>query len=1069
MKYRSEKAGKEKKKNGLLLAALGSVCFLAAFMIVMAFQLHKTEKDNVEKAELQEEEAVLVKEAGAVRTEDKAADTTARAGKKTTLRIVEVIPHQICSVFPYMMEWGSVEGYNENTAIGYDGVRYLATHGNGNGYENGGKALQYGLVKEGTSKDYLDSYNEYNEKFENPIGENWKRMTGWWKETDASRNITGVNGYFEYVGNGKGLYNINLSENYVIKASNGNKNGIRYRVMARERKGSESPKGEWSVADPQYFWAEDYGKTGLGYPTSNIRSKTGYDYDVIFSAGTNADGKGYSVYSVKGEESTQSQNDRYEYEAVWTGDSTREWAGGYRYKKEGNYKATVEAVKEITDDAHTAAKAVQDGFSYVWVSLADGSKKFQKADGNGYYRLLDESSDVLSRGCFVYKLTFVNVAAGKGDYVLNPAAVKSLIATDSTASESVFKTLKFEYVGSKKGTYDVVFIYTGTDARGKIIYNSKINKVTDGDGRYALTSTASDEDTLYVKGKGDYSKTVTRIDCAGIDFYNADLGGWSAPVTGYWNDAGDNVIPGLTMGCSKYDIYSYDSSADKGAWVFHTVSSDEKNGYTTLEELTKIRNNPKVGDRIYVYQQNRKYRCYMRTGIKSTEWFKLLMYLSNADDTAGLAAADYEAGMDPMAIVEKYKDTIEDFDRTYQIEIVQRTPGQLTASEVENADLLYFSRRISLVGMSVDTWNQIASKYKTVSPYYQNEPDYSDDLSVSALMAIYKSCLYDQTTALLFDAGSFIKYGGNGTNINTNLGKMYLLANLFEDPADFSRFIEGYPSYNEDYSTINPTSGSVTYYEQNAGGIGVLYNLGRKKLNSNPMVSDGGDELPGVTTDAWDHKYFRVVKIYGETGSYVWKLDPKYDNGHGEYGYRWDYSSWANYRGKDVDGDRTWYIPEDMRNLFLKFGDVRNIWSILHNKKSRRSSEPVVVVTNADGNNISALENIEPLYYFYVDDYSELADFDVKFKVNWKPEEVTEPLALSTLVVEREGGGQIFAEGSPAYGTEYTCNVAGDFMKDGVLDETVDSRTYVITATDEKGNSDSARVIVIARKSFMPN
>ena len=42
-------------------------------------------------------------------------------------------------------------------------------------------------------------------------------------------------------------------------------------------------------------------------------------------------------------------------------------------------------------------------------------------------------------------------------------------------------------------------------------------------------------------------------------------------------------------------------------------------------------------------------------------------------------------------------------------------------------------------------------------------------------------------------------------------------------------------------------------------------------------------------------------------------------------------------------------------------------------------------------------------------------------------------------------------------------------MKDGVLDETVDSRTYVITATDEKGNSDSARVIVIARKSFMLN
>lgn len=1066
MKYRSEETGKEKKKNGLLLAALGSVCFLAVFMGVLLWQMHSTEKTEAETAKLEEEEPVLVKEAGAVRTEEKAADTTtARAGKKTTIRIIEVIPHQICSVFPYMVEWGSVEGYDENTPIGYEGVRYLATHGNGNGYETS-SALQYGLIREGMAKDYLPSYNE---TFMDPSSGNWSRMTGWWKETDANRNITGVNGYFEYVGDAKGLYNINLSEDYVIKASNGNKNGIRYRVMARERKGSESPKGEWKVADPQYFWAEDYGRTSLSYPTSDIKTKTGYDYDVIFSVGTGTDGKGYSVYSVKGEESTQSQDDRYEYEAVWTGDSTREWTGGYRYKKEGNYKAAAADAKAITKDSYTAADAIQDGFSYVWVSLADGSKKFQKADGNGYYRLLDESSDVLSSGCYVYKLTFSKVTAGKGDYVLNPSAVKSLIAADSTTAGNVFKTLQFEYAGAKKGTYDVVFIYAGSGTGNETLYTSKINKVTDGDGRYALTSTAANEDKLYVEGTGDYSKTITRIDCAGIDFtsFQNSWGGIEYTPDGYWNDT--NNIPGLTMGCSKYNIYAYGAGTDRGGWVFHTVSSDEKNGYTTLEELISIRNSPKVGDRIYVYQQNRKYRCYMCTGIKSTEWFKLLMYLSNDDDTAGLAAADYAAGMDPLKIVEKYKDRIEDFDRTYQIEIEQKTPGQLTADDVENADLLYFSRRISLVGMSVDTWNKIASNYKTVSPYYQSDPDYSDDLSVSALMAIYKNCLYDQTTALLFDANSFVKYGGDGSHVDTNLGKMYMLTNLFRDPMNFSYFMEGYQEYDDDYTMIHQ-NGSLTYYEQQVNGVGTLYNLGRIKIDSNPNVSDGGDELPGTTTDVWSKTYFRVVSIYPDYDSYQWKLDPQYADGYGKFGDHWGYSSWENFRGEDVNGDRTWYIPEDMRDLFMQNGKVRNIWSILHSRKSKRSSEPVVVVTNADGNNISMLENIEPLYYFYVDDYSDTADFDVTFKVNWKPEEITDPLSLTLLVMEREEGGQLFAEGVPSYQTEYTCNVAGDFLNaDGTLNETVTSRTYIITATDEKGNTDSARVIVIVRKSFMLN
>ena len=48
VKYRSEKTGKEKKKNGLLLAALGSVCFLIVFMGALLWQMHSTEKMKAE-------------------------------------------------------------------------------------------------------------------------------------------------------------------------------------------------------------------------------------------------------------------------------------------------------------------------------------------------------------------------------------------------------------------------------------------------------------------------------------------------------------------------------------------------------------------------------------------------------------------------------------------------------------------------------------------------------------------------------------------------------------------------------------------------------------------------------------------------------------------------------------------------------------------------------------------------------------------------------------------------------------------------------------------------------------
>lgn len=1082
------------------MAAIGSVCLMVVCMAVLIFVSHRTdstgEEQTAEAATEQTAETTdgkITKEAGAVLAEEAAATNgTSGSGKKAKLKIIEVIPHDICSVFPYMFEWGSKEGYDENTPIGYDGVRYLAS-GNSFNYKN----LQYILVRNGETRECLENYS--NVEFIN--GDNWQGSTNWWKETDFDTNITNVNGYFEYVGVGNGLYTINLDQLVDLDAkttesSSDDTYGIRYHVMARERKGSESPKGEWEVSDPQYYWAKDYAQTE-SYPTSTqISAKTDFNYDLKFTYSNQIDDADdgdetsdaamtspYRVFGVSRKSTESTTENRYEYEAVWNVDE--KWTSGYSYQKGGNYSASVDGDTTInskasaSDAVASAEAAVEQGYTYVWVLSTNPSKPVQYRGNNnkGYFRLIDISEDKLGDGCYVYKLSFEHKGVSKGNYILNPSAVMTIVNNKSTDSDS-YKNLYFEYAGSNKGNYDVVFLY-GDDTLSGVTYTAEINRVIDGEGRYALTSTAN-KNKLYVEatnGRGDYSKTVTKIDAAGIDYKKVTYTTtWGTTTTqdienGCWNEMNDNTyLAGVSLGCSRWN--KWDTDLERGAWVFHTVSSDENNGYTTIEEIKNYAEGKlSSGSRIYVYNQNRKYRMYMRTGVKNTEWFKLLMYLGS--DGKGIAADDFAAvttSSDQTEQIEKillkYKKEIEEFDRSYEVQIIQKTPSQLTPSDVEEADLLYFSANVGMTGLNPEQWNKIAalsgSKAEPFTGILNREYAQGDDISVDTMMAIYKNCIYEYTatTALLLDSLTFTNY----TDLNSNLSKMYLMANLFNNSNGFAHFIPGYEEYNEEYSTINE-NGSVTVYKQYIQSLGDRYNLGRKYLTG----SLKGENIDGVTYDQWDIFYFWIVELVeDENGNYT--QAPDYDNGHGKFGWDWSTSNWANYNQLPVDDNvRTWYI-ESSGAVFQDQSLVENVWKILHNKKSSRNSEPVVVVTNADGDNVSQLSSVSTTYYFYVDDYSTESDFDVIYKVNWIPETVTDPRALTSVVVTRDDGTTLQSQESPAYEQEYTFNAAGDFLDaNGLLREDVTSRTYLITATDEKGNSDTATVIFIARETFMLN
>lgn len=233
MKEKNMKPKGQKQENKILYVALGCVLFVACLCIFAGVFLHFSNKkdaaDDLESAEV----TALEKEAGAVSAKENAtriflnqpAPAAAEGDRREVIRIVEVIPHEACSIFPYLIEWGSKEEYDKNTPLGYDGIRYMASSMTGNtqfNSYNGIYSYSDGGVTSPTLTDYSVNLTTKNSSNGSDL---------WWREVEIDSNIT-ASGYFEYVGNNKGLYSINLNPDNIIKAENTTDHGIRYRVKA---------------------------------------------------------------------------------------------------------------------------------------------------------------------------------------------------------------------------------------------------------------------------------------------------------------------------------------------------------------------------------------------------------------------------------------------------------------------------------------------------------------------------------------------------------------------------------------------------------------------------------------------------------------------------------------------------------------------------------------------------------------------------------------------------------------------------------------------------------------------
>lgn len=1057
MKEKNMKRKGQKQENKILYVALGCVLFVACLCIFAGVFLHFSNKkdaaDDLESAEV----TALEKEAGAVSAKENAtriflnqpAPAAAEGDRREVIRIVEIIPHEVCSMFPYLIEWGSKEEYDRQVPIGYEGILYMSADsglaqfgGNGNNSQ-GEYSLDKSSIKEYTLRDYnVEFQSAYN-----------KEGAKWWRETDTSK-ILESNGYFEYVGEGKGLYNINLDDLVDESKAGSDDHGIRYKIQAMERKGTEEPKGEWQVNEPAYFWAKS--TSGSGYPTMDVKRTTGYNYDLKFEvAGADDTEYKYRVQSFD-VKSTPALEDgkEYDYQAKLKDGVT--WTDGYVYWPDGNYTVDDTAtVRYIVTESDLSNLSVLSG---KYIRIEDDKKSDGMSDyPSGYFRLFNQVTDAekLKVGDQLYGLAFKATEPGKGMYVLSPAAVNNSVNKEK---------IEFSYVKNGKGTCAVTFIYAGAGPYSETVYRAEITQVTDGEGAYALTSKADESKELYIKidgTAGDYSKVVTRIDCANVDYADNTFFGYNSANDSY------SDCPGLRMGV---DLYNYSVDKEKGAWVFHSVSSDEENGITKIEE---VKNGIK---KIYVYNQKRYERYYARHGFKNNEWFKLLIYLSDSTKTKSLAEDDYKAGKSGQEIVEKYRDELNEFNSRYRIEIIQRTPSQVTADEIDNADLIYLTDQEGVYGIGAK-WNDLNTYLGgTLRPLDTDISSlrFTDDLSDDALLAIYRNCLYHKdgetpTTALIVGNMNHIwEKESSADYAYTNMGKLSFMLDIFYDPADFANFIGGYEENSEHqnneegYSTVLSNADVSVYPNGNNGDV---YNQGIKNYEKHSQKYN--EDITPVTYDAWYYKYFMVYNLIDQ-GTWIEVSQTS------KYSYR---SLNGGFRGnstyqKPVEDGWTWFVPNTSGDAFKSFGQMNNIWKIMHQRTSKKNSTPKVIVTNADYTKEPDLQNGAVEYYFYADEFMLGSPDALKiiYKAMWTPEEVTDPNALSSLVVKRAATGDVIqSQESPAYETEYTCDVRGDFVDaEGGWNGTR-MMQYLITATDEKGKGDTVSVFVIFRDSFMLN
>lgn len=1046
------KQSSEKKKNIWKYLAAGSVSLLALLsvitVILLKFDFQEAGKEMPEAADqlAAKTEAVLNEEKAATRLFlNQPAPEPEEGDNREVFRIIEVIPHDACSIFPYLVDWKTEEGYDKNTPLGYDGILVTAQFTGGE-YNSGfnmfsdpdvaaSQSRPFTYVEEKFKKEYFENLEDYNTEFAGVYDTN--RGGRWFRKTEnefQQELVEEPYGYFEYVGEGKGLYYVNTNLIAGEKDEWGNilnYEGIHFEIQAVPREGSDPPGGYMYACDPAYYWSMDsQSDSKPQYKGQDVLGLTGYNYDLSF---TLSDAGEYAVdkitYGATGGKG-------YDYELRLTESAIEGWQGGFYFQKGGNYQAV-------------SFEKAADG-DYVRFADSKNSDGLEKANAGlsaGYFLLDKEKSYTNVQR---YNVTFQAAGENTGYYMVG--------APDSWTGKDYY----FDYVGNGAGSYKVSFLYS-PDA--EVTYKESIAKVTNGQGSYALatTSTSGDGKPVYseaaVEGAVyDYAEVVTYIDAlAGYQYTG---------LYDYYNYGGRK---GVTNGFDGY------TSSEVGGWVFVSLEKAEDMEQTFLRDIhtDSAGQNSNTdqfftpGDRIYVYGQKRPYRFYCRDGLQNNEWFKLLCYASNPLDsnkpyTEMIDGVGYDFSKTAQDNLnnEITRQILDAFDGQYRIEIVQMTPERLTPEDVKSADLIYISNQEGINGMSKN-WNTISDlisdedltkcDWNTVCSFTDEQ-----DLRSDTLMTLYDECIYERNRALIVCHSVIFDDDG----INRNLTKLYYMMNFFDEALNWAYFMpDMYPDVaREEFSRIRiPDYYETATVDICAGGEFGLFNSVFEEDEDDEEDDTEEDEYPKYNLESWLVDYFQVLTYIYNPSTNDYSREPVQG-----FEFQYDIAYWAN---KVQEGETKLTIAYYIDPMFMDAAQKDNIWKILRNRRIDNSMI-VVEVTNGEMTGETV-----PRRVIYADEFDP-ESFDIQYKVLILGT-AKNPSSLQDITLTFEDGSQAGKGAVLEYNTENTNNVRHGFTVDGSsggsLNPSVTMRKVTITATDSNGKTGSAEVYVVVREAFMLN
>ncbi len=1014
-----------------MLAALAAAFFLVS-------QVGEKTKDTMENAVVAQMEFDKI-EAGMVLNEENAARTflnqppavPAAGDNRQVFRIIEAIPHDACSIFPYLVEWGTREEYDKHVPIGYEGLMAVAsgnylmmfsdatTPASDSGY--------YTKSSEAVKRTYLDDYTV-------PLGAKTDFGTWYCKTQTGDSGLFMANGYFEFVGDGKGLYY--LAKTYAVGYDVNNQSvdtGINHEIQPIPRKASEGAKGELYVDAPAYYWAKDHGNVNASKPKYNggeVISQTGYNYDLSFTASSSG---AYRADTNKIKKKN-SGGTALDYVLVLDGneDKINNWIGGFSFLKGGNY-----AVKKV--ESHVSGKYVRISDSKTSDHCADSSLDI------GYFRLYQP----VDGNCVRYNVTFEKTAWSSGYYCAEEP--------DSWPDTGYY----FEYVDESKGIYDIPFIYTVGSQNNGALYDFALIEVTNNAGRYALTSTikSTQNTPVYTEGaekkySKDYARVITYFDFTdGIN----------------WTGLDDKYNSGIGVSLGGGDS---GANSERGGWVFKPVTNAAEMKVTFLSSFHKNNLNQnsnlgvEIGTKVWVTNQKLRYRYYCRDGFINNEWFKLLCYANNPNSpkdeekpyTEIINGVGYDFSKSAVwnLNTEATKTILNGFNQNYRIEIIQKSLENLTPEDVKSADLLYLSRTEAINGITTH-WDKISEQRKK----YGEDPlmplsdraegkfnlTASQDISAEVLFTIYDECIYNRRVALIMDhnLGIFGADIYNRNKVTRNSSKLYFMMEMFDDAKLFSSFMPTqYPDDAVDEFTRINSDGTLTICpdSQHRAGYDYLYNL--------EFIDDNAED--GV--NAWNELHFSKV-----TSVSPWVVWP----GTNYLGFG---------RDKYKEGETKLSMGDYIVSAFRNAAKENRIWKIL---KSRDIKDYQLAVEITNGEILAeALQESPQRWVIYADEFDP-ASFEIKCKVSVIGPKST--VELNNITFTFEDGTPLsnnviqYPEWDPE--EDHMKNVRQGFEQ-GELDEkgvrplnpSITMKKVIVTATDMNNVVGEAEVWVVVREGF---